>query len=155
AQGRREMTREEEFKLLKIQTSVLRVNIHCDGCKQKVKKLLHKIEGVYQVNVDCEQQKVTVSGSVDSATLIKKLVRAGKHAELWCQKSSAQNQNQNPCIKDDKNSKAQKGNNLNLLLPPPHSKPSTSFLLPKRTAAISTTTTNSTTTKICSSSGRS
>lgn len=97
------MTKEEDFKLLKIQTCVLKVNIHCDGCKQKVKKLLQRIEGVYQVNIDAEQQKVTVSGSVDSATLIKKLVRAGKHAELWSQKSN-QNQNQkNNCIKDDKN----------------------------------------------------
>lgn len=97
------MTKEEDFKLLKIQTCVLKVSIHCDGCKQKVKKLLQRIEGVYQVNIDAEQQKVTISGSVDSATLIKKLVRAGKHAELWSQKSN-QNQNQkNNCIKDDKN----------------------------------------------------
>ncbi|GKV42922.1 hypothetical protein SLEP1_g50277 [Rubroshorea leprosula] len=100
------MTKEEDFKLLKLQTFVLKVSIHCDGCKQKVKKLLQRIEGVYQVNIDAEQQKVTVSGTVDSATLIKKLVRAGKHAELWSQKSN-QNQNQSQkqknCIKDDKN----------------------------------------------------
>ncbi|KAE8736320.1 Detected protein of confused Function [Hibiscus syriacus] len=93
------MTKNQDFKLLKIQTCVLKVNIHCDGCKQKVKKLLQRIEGVYQVNIDAEQQKVIVSGSVDSATLIKKLVRAGKHAEVWSQKS---NQKQNNCIKDDK-----------------------------------------------------
>ncbi|XP_059655415.1 heavy metal-associated isoprenylated plant protein 37 [Cornus florida] len=110
------MTKDEDFKLLKIQTCVLKVNIHCDGCKQKVKKLLQRIEGVYQVSIDAEQQKVTVSGSVDSATLIKKLVRAGKHAELWShqQKSSNPSQKQKvQCIKDDnnnndKNIKAQK-----------------------------------------------
>ncbi|GLU04654.1 hypothetical protein SLE2022_217920 [Rubroshorea leprosula] len=101
------MTKEEDFKLLKIQTCVLKVNIHCDGCKQKVKKLLQRIEGVYQISIDPELQKVTVSGTVDPATLIKKLVRAGKHSELWSQKSN-QNQNQNQkqknnCIKDDKN----------------------------------------------------
>ncbi|XP_044488253.1 heavy metal-associated isoprenylated plant protein 37-like [Mangifera indica] len=106
------MTKEDDFKLLKIQTCVLKVNIHCDGCKQKVKKLLQRIEGVYQVNIDADQQKVTVLGSVDSATLIKKLVRNGKHAELWSQKSN-QNQSQSQsqiqnqkqkinCIKDDK-----------------------------------------------------
>ncbi|XP_038999440.1 heavy metal-associated isoprenylated plant protein 37-like isoform X2 [Hibiscus syriacus] len=102
------MTKEENFKLLKIQTCVLKVNIHCDGCKQKVKKLLQRIEGVYQVSIDAEQQKVTVSGSFDSATLIKKLFRAGKYAEVWSQKSN-QNQNQNQkqknnCIKDDNKS---------------------------------------------------
>ncbi|KAI9170525.1 hypothetical protein LWI28_029207 [Acer negundo] len=100
------MTKEDDFKLLKIQTCVLKVNIHCDGCKQKVKKLLQRIEGVYQVNIDAEQQKVTVSGSVDSATLIKKLVRAGKHAELWSQKSNQnqkQKNNNNYCDKNNNN----------------------------------------------------
>ncbi|KAG6757684.1 hypothetical protein POTOM_038006 [Populus tomentosa] len=133
------------FFLLFVQTCVLKVNIHCDGCKQKVKKHLQRIEGaqlliiisilyynvlafsflmwdsgllcllffifivqqrVYQVNIDAEQQKVTVSGTVDTATLIKKLVRAGKHAEVWSQKSN-QKQNNN-CIKDDKSNKGQK-----------------------------------------------
>ncbi|XP_077211174.1 uncharacterized protein LOC143846585 [Tasmannia lanceolata] len=98
------MTKEEDCKLLKIQTCVLKVNIHCDGCKKKVKKLLQKIEGVYTVNIDAEQQKVTVSGNIDPASLIKKLVRGGKHAELWSQKS----QQQPHCIKDNKNTKDQK-----------------------------------------------
>ncbi|KAJ4960328.1 hypothetical protein NE237_020238 [Protea cynaroides] len=103
------MTKDEDFKLLKIQTCVLKVNIHCDGCRQKVKKLLQRIEGVFTVNIDAEQQKVTVSGSVDPATLIKKLVRAGKHAEIWSAKSNHnQKQQQANCIKDDKNGKDQK-----------------------------------------------
>uniref|UniRef100_A0A5B6ZJN2 HMA domain-containing protein n=1 Tax=Davidia involucrata TaxID=16924 RepID=A0A5B6ZJN2_DAVIN len=99
------MTKDEDFKLLKIQTCVLKVNIHCDGCKQKVKKLLQRIEGVYQVNIDAEQQRVSVSGSVDSATLIKKLIRAGKHAELWSQKSNQNQKQKGNCIKDDRNNK--------------------------------------------------
>ncbi|XP_043702510.1 heavy metal-associated isoprenylated plant protein 37-like [Telopea speciosissima] len=103
------MTKDEDFKLLKIQTCVLKVNIHCDGCRQKVKKLLQRIEGVFTVNIDAEQQKVTVSGTVDPATLIKKLVRAGKHAEIWSAKSNQnQKQQQTNCIKDDKNGKEQK-----------------------------------------------
>ncbi|XP_022152323.1 heavy metal-associated isoprenylated plant protein 37 [Momordica charantia] len=93
------MTKEEDFKLLPFQTCVLRVNVHCDGCRQKVKKLLQRIEGVYQVVIDAENEKVTVLGSVDSATLIKKLVRAGKHAELWSQKP---NPSPKPKNKDDK-----------------------------------------------------
>ncbi|KAL6007443.1 hypothetical protein ACLOJK_032940 [Asimina triloba] len=103
----KKMTKEE---FLKIQTCVLKVNLHCDGCKQKVKKLLQKIEGVYTVNIDAEQQKVTVSGNVDSAVLIKKLVRAGKHAEFWSPQKSNQNKKpqQAQCIKDEKNSKEQK-----------------------------------------------
>ncbi|XP_060219102.1 heavy metal-associated isoprenylated plant protein 34-like [Lycium barbarum] len=70
-------------EMLKTQTCVLKVNIHCDGCKHKVKKKLQKIEGVYTVKIDSDQSKVTVTGNVDPATLIKKLVKSGKHAELW------------------------------------------------------------------------
>ncbi|EPS65607.1 hypothetical protein M569_09169, partial [Genlisea aurea] len=71
----------EEF--LKIQTCVLKVNIHCDGCKQKVKKILHKIDGVYTTAIDSEAGKVTVSGNVEPAALIKKLNKNGKFAEIW------------------------------------------------------------------------
>lgn len=83
--------------------------------------------GVYQVNIDAEQQKVTVSGSVDSATLIKKLLRSGKHAEIWNQKSNQnQNQNQNQkqkqpngCIKNENknnnNNKGGQNQGLNLM----------------------------------------
>ncbi|PIA44793.1 hypothetical protein AQUCO_01700409v1 [Aquilegia coerulea] len=82
----------EEF--LKIRTCVLKVHIHCDGCKQKVKKLLQKIDGVYTTTVDAEQGKVTVSGNIEPAALIKKLAKSGKHAEIWgAPKPSNNNQN--------------------------------------------------------------
>ena len=63
---------------------------------------------MYTVNIDAEQQKVTVSGSVDSETLIRKLVRAGKHTELWSQKSNQNQKQKVNCVKDDKNNKGQK-----------------------------------------------
>ncbi|XP_020270121.1 heavy metal-associated isoprenylated plant protein 37-like isoform X2 [Asparagus officinalis] len=84
----------DEFKLLK--TVTLRVNIHCDGCKLKVKKLLQKIEGVYSVSIDLENQKVTVSGTVDSSTLIKKLTKSGKHAVLLSSQKSNNPAQQKP-----------------------------------------------------------
>ncbi|XP_022955850.1 heavy metal-associated isoprenylated plant protein 32-like [Cucurbita moschata] len=71
----------EEF--LKIQKCVLKVNIHCDGCKHKVKKILQKIDGVFTTEIDAEQGKVTVTGNVDASVLIKKLLKSGKHAEVW------------------------------------------------------------------------
>jgi hypothetical protein len=40
--------------------------------------------------------------------LIKKLVRAGKHAEVWFQKSNQNQKQKNNCIKDDGNIKGQK-----------------------------------------------
>lgn len=65
------------------QTWVLKVSIHCEGCKRKVKKVLQSIDGVYTTTIDSKQQKVTVTGNVKAETLIKKLVKTGKHAEIW------------------------------------------------------------------------
>ncbi|KAK8913810.1 Heavy metal-associated isoprenylated plant protein 26 [Platanthera zijinensis] len=103
------MPKEEDFKLLKIQTVVLKVNIHCDGCKHKVRKLLQRIEGVYTVSINEENQKVTVSGNVNSATLIKKLARSGKYAELFSHKPNNQNQKQN--TPNQKNNSSNNNNN--------------------------------------------
>ena len=33
------------------QKCVLKVNIHCDGCKQKVKKILQKIDGGFLLSL--------------------------------------------------------------------------------------------------------
>ncbi|GMH11359.1 hypothetical protein Nepgr_013200 [Nepenthes gracilis] len=72
---------------LKYKKWVLKVSIHCEGCKKKVKKILHSIEGVYAVDVDSKLHQVTVIGDIDSETLIKKLEKTGKHAELWPERS--------------------------------------------------------------------
>ncbi|XP_051146854.1 heavy metal-associated isoprenylated plant protein 35-like [Andrographis paniculata] len=64
---------------------VLKASIHCEGCKKKVKKILNQLPGVEDVDVDTRQQKVTVAGAVDADTLIKKLAKSGKHAQLWPQ----------------------------------------------------------------------
>ncbi|CAL9073043.1 unnamed protein product [Musa textilis] len=99
------------FGWLLLQTVILKVHIHCDGCKQQVKKLLQRIEGVYTVSIDAEHQTVTVSGDVDSNTLIKKLARSGKHAEVWPQKtnnqSSKPNQQRQQGKDGNKNNKGQ------------------------------------------------
>ncbi|XP_050363368.1 heavy metal-associated isoprenylated plant protein 36-like [Argentina anserina] len=68
---------------LKYQTWVLKVSIHCEGCKKKVKKVLQSIEGVYAIAIDSQQHKVTVTGNVEAETLLKKLWRSNKLAELW------------------------------------------------------------------------
>ncbi|GFY90575.1 hypothetical protein Acr_07g0007720 [Actinidia rufa] len=41
------------------------------------------LQGVYNTDIDTRQQKVIVNGDVDAQTLIKKLTKSGKHAELW------------------------------------------------------------------------
>ncbi|XP_022770946.1 heavy metal-associated isoprenylated plant protein 35-like [Durio zibethinus] len=71
---------------LNYKTWVFKVLIHCEGCKKKVKKLLQAIDGVYETTIDSQQHKVTVTGSVDPETLIKKLNKSGKSVELWPEK---------------------------------------------------------------------
>ncbi|XP_048323842.2 heavy metal-associated isoprenylated plant protein 36 [Ziziphus jujuba] len=80
---------------LKYKTWVLKVSIHCEGCKRKVKKVLQNIDGVYTTNIDLKQQKVTVTGDVDAETLIKKLVKSGKHAERWPEKAESKGKKKN------------------------------------------------------------
>ncbi|KAL0918579.1 hypothetical protein M5K25_010595 [Dendrobium thyrsiflorum] len=68
---------------LNYQTSVLKVSIHCEGCKKKVRKVLQRLDGVYEIDINSKQNKVTVTGKVDAESLIRRLVKYGKHAELW------------------------------------------------------------------------
>ncbi|CAN8276027.1 unnamed protein product [Cochlearia groenlandica] len=63
-------------------TYILKVNINCQGCKTKVKKTLRKIQGVYSVDIDTDQQAVIIRGNLDPEILVKKLNRRGKHAEI-------------------------------------------------------------------------
>ena len=42
--------------------------------------------GVYSTTIDSQQQKVTVSGNIDSEILVKKLQKTGKHAEILNEK---------------------------------------------------------------------
>lgn len=90
---------------LKFETWVLKVFIHCQGCKKKVKKVLQNIDGVYTTEIDSQQHKVTVIGNIDAQTLIKKLEKSGKHVELWPQPEKVEE-----LKKESKNSgKAKKG----------------------------------------------
>ncbi|KAJ9557094.1 hypothetical protein OSB04_011708 [Centaurea solstitialis] len=62
---------------------VLRVSIHCEGCKRKVKKLLQSLPGVDDIEIETKLQRVVVTGDVSPETLIRKLVKSGKPAQLW------------------------------------------------------------------------
>ncbi|CAA0843108.1 Heavy metal transport/detoxification superfamily protein [Striga hermonthica] len=88
---------EKTFTFVKIKTHVLKVHIHCQGCMLKVKKLLRKVEGVYEVKIEAEQHKVTVAGKVKSTKLlIEKLAKSGKHAELWTKTEPYLNEQHSP-----------------------------------------------------------
>lgn len=44
---------------------------------------MHNYKGVFTATIDSQQHKVTVTGNVSVEILLRKLVRAGKPAEIW------------------------------------------------------------------------
>ncbi|XP_006654318.2 heavy metal-associated isoprenylated plant protein 35-like [Oryza brachyantha] len=90
----------------------LRVSIHCEGCKKKVKKVLQRVDGVSRCDVDGRSNKatVTVTDKVSADTLIGKLRRAGKHAEQWPEEEEEEQQQQSSgsqCPGETKNQAAE------------------------------------------------
>ncbi|XP_057792178.1 heavy metal-associated isoprenylated plant protein 35-like [Salvia miltiorrhiza] len=79
------MAEESAQPIKQLKTTIIRASIHCQGCRRKVEKILSQIHGVEHVDVDAQQHKVTVTGDVDADTLIRKLIKSGKNAELWPQ----------------------------------------------------------------------
>ncbi|XP_027165838.1 heavy metal-associated isoprenylated plant protein 35-like [Coffea eugenioides] len=99
-----------EEPLLQYQTWALKVSIHCQGCKTKVKKVLQSIEGVYAVAID-SQHKVTVTGNIDAQTLIRKLLKTGKHAELWPEKPAGKDKKSGKSSSNEKGGDSKNGEN--------------------------------------------
>uniref|UniRef100_A0ACD5WNV1 Uncharacterized protein n=1 Tax=Avena sativa TaxID=4498 RepID=A0ACD5WNV1_AVESA len=84
------------------QVLVLRVSIHCEGCKKKVKKVLRHVDGVFRCDIDGRRNRVTVTASknIDAGMLVARLRKSGKLAEPWPeepkqeQEQPAESQNQ-------------------------------------------------------------
>ncbi|RDX66646.1 Heavy metal-associated isoprenylated plant protein 37, partial [Mucuna pruriens] len=90
-----------DAELLKIETFVLKVHMNCQGCMNKVRKVLQKVEGVCKVDINAEEQKAIVTGIVNPSTLVQKLAKFGKHAEIWnAGYNDGQNDNQVQLIFD-------------------------------------------------------
>ncbi|KAB5529240.1 hypothetical protein DKX38_019321 [Salix brachista] len=91
----------------KYKTWMLKVSVHCEQCKRKVKKVLDSIDGVHSTDIDLRLQKATVVGDVDADTLIKRLKKkTRKHAELWPEKAVG---DQKEAMKKDKAKNKEKG----------------------------------------------
>lgn len=81
---------------------MLRVSIHCEGCKKKVKKVLRHVDGVFRCDIDGRRNRVTVTASknIDAGMLVARLRKSGKLAEPWPeepkqeQEQPAESQNQ-------------------------------------------------------------
>eukprot|EP00250_Pteridium_aquilinum_P024465 c29114_g1_i1 orf=1056-1868(-) len=67
----------------KLETITLKVFIHCEGCRRKVRRIIRILDGVEDVTVDSATGKVTVTGTADVKTILQRLQKYGKHAEMW------------------------------------------------------------------------
>ncbi|KAH7543708.1 hypothetical protein ACOSP7_031609 [Xanthoceras sorbifolium] len=61
----------------------LMVPLYSYGCERKVKKTLSNLKGIYSVNVDYYQQKVTVWGICNKYDVLKTMRSKRKDARFW------------------------------------------------------------------------
>uniref|UniRef100_J3L487 HMA domain-containing protein n=1 Tax=Oryza brachyantha TaxID=4533 RepID=J3L487_ORYBR len=47
------------------------VHMDCAGCEKKIRKAIQRMEGVDDVEIDMERQKVTVNGNVEQKKVLK------------------------------------------------------------------------------------
>ncbi|GAB4827192.1 hypothetical protein Ancab_034082 [Ancistrocladus abbreviatus] len=61
----------------------LKVLMDCTGCANKVRKALGRLQGVENVDIDMDMQKVTVTGWAKEKDVLKAVRKAGRRAEPW------------------------------------------------------------------------
>lgn len=61
---------------------MMRVDVHCDGCKRQMMEVLQNLKGVYSVVLDAEQGTVRVIGKVNPTTILNVFDKYGKHGEV-------------------------------------------------------------------------
>eukprot|EP00118_Oscarella_pearsei_P024845 m.306925 g.306925 ORF g.306925 m.306925 type:complete len:72 (+) comp41720_c0_seq1:147-362(+) len=60
------------------QKHVFNVTMTCEGCSGAVNRVLKRLEEVENIEIDMEGQKVTVTSTLDSDTLLEKIKKTGK-----------------------------------------------------------------------------
>ncbi|OIT22243.1 PREDICTED: heavy metal-associated isoprenylated plant protein 3-like [Nicotiana attenuata] len=58
-----------------VTTAVLKIHLHCEGCIQKIQKVITKNKGYKEMKMDMEKDLVTVTGSMDMKELVEELKR--------------------------------------------------------------------------------
>ncbi|KAF7148319.1 hypothetical protein RHSIM_Rhsim03G0216700 [Rhododendron simsii] len=71
------------FKNVEAQYVELKVPLYSCGCEKKVKKALSQFRGIYSVNVDYHQQKVTVWGICNKYDVLATIRNKRKEACFW------------------------------------------------------------------------
>nr|GMD20369.1 heavy metal-associated isoprenylated plant protein 3-like [Ipomoea batatas] len=56
-----------------VTTAVLKMNLHCEGCIQKIYKIVSKTKGYHEMKLDRQKEVVTVTGAMDMKALAENL----------------------------------------------------------------------------------
>ncbi|CAN6557045.1 unnamed protein product [Malus baccata var. baccata] len=56
-----------------VTTAVLKLNLHCQGCIQKIHRIVTKTKGFTEMSIDKEKELLTVKGSMDMKVLAESL----------------------------------------------------------------------------------
>ncbi|KAF5947459.1 hypothetical protein HYC85_013416 [Camellia sinensis] len=70
-------------KTVEAQYVEMRVPLYSYGCEKKVKRALSHLRGIYSVNVDFNQQKVTVWGICNKHDVLTTMRKKRKGACFW------------------------------------------------------------------------
>ncbi|KAJ4835151.1 hypothetical protein Tsubulata_009730 [Turnera subulata] len=71
-----------------MKTIVLKMNFHCEGCAQDIKKAIGSMTGIMHVEPDIKKSLVTVKGVFDPQKIVKKIAdRVGRHVQVVKQQS--------------------------------------------------------------------
>ncbi|TKY62127.1 Heavy metal-associated isoprenylated plant protein 26 [Spatholobus suberectus] len=72
-----------EEKSPKESTVVLKIRLHCDGCIQKIRKIILRTKGVESVNIEGGKDLVTVKGTMDVKEMVPYLSeKLKRHVEV-------------------------------------------------------------------------
>ncbi|KAJ1394790.1 Heavy metal-associated domain, HMA [Sesbania bispinosa] len=109
----------------KVNTVVLKMYVHCEGCASDIKRKIEKMDGVISVELNKETSHVIVRGAVESTKLIEFVKKKlGKHAEL------IKEDNRRDAKKDVKNNEKGCEQIIMFSYPPQYS---TQYLYPNQT----------------------
>ncbi|XP_061359442.1 heavy metal-associated isoprenylated plant protein 3-like [Gastrolobium bilobum] len=67
-------TDNQKTKDKEVSSVVLKMALHCQGCVEKIRKIVLKTKGVHEMTIDKEKDTVTVKGTMDVKSLMENLM---------------------------------------------------------------------------------
>jgi len=90
SQKKEETATKPEGEKKPVNVTVMKLDMHCEGCGKKIKRLLKHYKGVEDVKIDYKDNKMTVVGNVDAEAVRDKVAeRIKRKVEIVSPKKEA------------------------------------------------------------------